>query len=118
MSRPCRFENAPKPATAGVEKPHNGLGVQVIYVGEGASAQEVLLHVLNRVLHLALGLRGGLAAEHALEVLRRHKAPEGFRQESVAEVLVLDEDAVLVVDELLPCRFYFAKICRFYFAKN
>lgn len=53
------------------------------------------------IVHLALALGGGLAAEHGLEVLLADETAEAFGEYQVTHILVMQKNLVLVVQQLL-----------------
>ena len=87
-------------AVAGTVQPRQAVGVQLLPALELTALEEVALDVLHRVLHLPLALRVALAAEHRLEVLLGHEGAEAARQQQVAQVLVVQQHLVLVVEDL------------------
>lgn len=76
-------------AVARALKPRQALGVQLVYAGELAPAEEVVLYILDGVLNLTFALRVGLAAENSLEMLLADKGAEAFGKCQITEVLVV-----------------------------
>ncbi len=85
---------------AGALQPGLGLLLKSLKVGVGPVRQEVLFHVLDAVLDLALRLGVGRTAEHRPERAASDIGTEHLRHDVVPDVLVPQEHRVLVVDDL------------------
>lgn len=88
-------------AVRGPFQPGQGLLVEILYVLEPASLQEVDLDVFHGILDLALGLGVGFSAEDRQEVHGVDKGGKGPRHLHVSQILIVQEYLVLVIEQLL-----------------